>query len=49
MPTDLGHMFMMDRRGDGVPIILKECIELSGRRPEYNLVDDAGLSLVMWA
>ena len=48
-PTGLGRTRMMDRRGDGVPIILKECAELSGRRPEYSLVDDAELNLVMWA
>ena len=48
-PTGLGRTRMMDRRGDGVPIIRKECVELSGRQPEYSLVDDAELSLVMWA
>ena len=48
-PTGLGRTRMMDRRGDGVPIIFKECAELSQRRPEYDLVDDAELSLVMWA
>ena len=48
-PTGLGRTRMMDRRGDGVPIIRKECVELSGRPPEYSLVDDAELSLVMWA
>ena len=48
-PTGLGRTRMMDRRGDGVPIIRKECAVLSGRPPEYSLVDDAELSLVMWA
>ena len=48
-PTGLGCAWMMDRRGDGVPIIFKECAELSQRRPQYDLVDDAELSLVMWA
>ena len=48
-PTGLGRTRMMDRRGDGVPIILEESTELSGRRPEYNVVDDAELSLVIWA
>ena len=48
-PTGLGRTRMMDQRGDGVPIILKECRELSGRPPTYNVVDDAELRLVMWA
>ena len=48
-PTGLGRTRMMDRRGDGVPIILKECRELSGRPPTYSVVDDAELRLVMWA
>ena len=48
-PTGTGPTRMMDRRGDGVPIILKDCTELSGRMPAYSLVDDAELRLVMWA
>ena len=48
-PTGLGRTRMMDRRGDGVPIILKEGNELAGRPPTYSLVDDAELCLVMWA
>ena len=39
----------MDRRGDGVPIILNESYELSGRTPEYSLFDDSELRLVIWA
>ena len=48
-PTGIGRTRMMDRRGDGVPIILKECAELSGRPPTYSVIDDAELRLVMWA
>ena len=48
-PTGLGRSRMMDRRGDGVPIILAECRALSGRAPTYSLIDDAELHLVMWA
>ncbi|HYM60552.1 MAG TPA: ATP-binding protein [Thermoanaerobaculia bacterium] len=40
---------MMDRRGEGVRIILEYSEELSGRRPEYRLVDDAELILTIWA
>ena len=32
----LGRAYMMERRGDGVPIILYESRDLSGRLPEYN-------------
>ena len=40
---------MMDRRGEGVPIILDESRELSGRVPEYTLLDDSELRLVIWS
>ena len=46
---DLGRRFMMDRRGDGVPIIRKETRRLSGRLPKYELIDGNELQLVMWA
>lgn len=39
----------MDRRGAGVPIIRTECQQLAGRLPEYSLIDDSELRLVMWA
>ncbi len=41
--------FLMDKRGEGVPIILSESEALSGRRPEYLLIDNAELSLTIWA
>ncbi len=37
----------MDRRGDGVPIIRRESRELSGRLPEYTLIDESELRLVI--
>ena len=40
---------MMDRRGEGVPIILDESRELSGRVPEYTLIDDSELRLAIWS
>ena len=46
---DLGRRYMMDRRGDGVPIIRRETRRLSGRLPEYELIDGNELRLVMWA
>ena len=46
-PTGLGRVNLMDRRGDGVPIILQECRKLSGRAPEYTLIDESELRLVI--
>ena len=40
---------LMDKRGEGVSIILDLSERLSGRRPEYRLVDDAELVLTIWA
>ena len=45
----LDRTHMMERRGDGVPIILEESYELSGTYPEYSLIDDSELLLVIWA
>ena len=45
----LGRTHIMDRRGDGVPVILNESRKLSGRLPEYRLIDDSELQLVIWA
>ena len=39
---------LMDRRGEGVPIILERSERLSGKRPEYRLIDDAELVLTIW-
>ncbi len=41
--------FIMDRRGEGVPIIITESEALSGRRPEYALLDDAEVKLTIFA
>lgn len=41
--------YIMDKRGEGVPIIITESEELSGRRPEYRLLDDAELMLTIFA
>ncbi|NOY89601.1 MAG: transcriptional regulator [Deltaproteobacteria bacterium] len=39
----------MDKRGEGVGIILDRSEQLSGRRPEYCVIDDAELVLTIWA
>jgi len=40
---------LMDKRGQGVPIILDRSRTLSGRLPEYRLVDDIELILTIYA
>jgi predicted HTH transcriptional regulator len=40
---------MMDKRGEGVRIILERSAALSGCRPEYRLIEDAQLLLIIYA
>jgi predicted HTH transcriptional regulator len=40
---------IMDKRGEGVPIILTESFRLSGKKPEYRLIDEAELKLSIFA
>lgn len=40
---------IMDKRGEGVPIILSRSEELSGRIPEYRLIDESELLLTIHA
>ena len=44
-----GRVNIMEKRGEGVPIILDNSERLSGRIPEYTLIDDSELRLVIWA
>ena len=46
-PSGLGRMNLMDRRGDGLPIIRRETPRLAGSLPEYTLIDDSELRLVI--
>ena len=46
-PANLGRSRLMDRRGDGVPIIREQCEKLSGRLPEYTMIDESELRLVI--
>ena len=39
----------MDRRGEGVPIILARSEALSGRLPEYRVIDQSELLLTIYA
>lgn len=49
VPSGVGRTLLMDRRGDGVPIIRREALALSGRLPEYSLIDQSELRLLIWA
>ena len=42
-----GRQFFMERRGDGLPIIRRETYRLTGRYPEYRLIDDAELRVAI--
>ena len=45
-----GHRtHIMDKRGEGVPIILSRSEMLSGRAPQYRLIDDSELLLTIHA
>jgi ATP-dependent DNA helicase RecG len=39
---------LMDKSGEGVPIILDRSEALAGRPPEYRLIDDAELELIIY-
>ncbi len=47
IPGSEDRRYFMERRGDGVPIILRETRELCGRLPEYDLIDAAEARLVI--
>ena len=50
MPSFTTHRrTMMDKRGEGVPVILEKSKILSGRDPEYRLIGDAELLLTIYA
>ena len=44
-----GRVNIMEKRGEGVPIILDNSERISGRLPEYTLIDDSELRLIIWA
>lgn len=43
------RMTIMDKRGEGVPIIYSESEKLSGKKPEYKLIDDSELLLIIYS
>ena len=44
-----GRRNCLEKRGEGVPIILENSTRLAGREPEYRLLDDAELLLTIHA
>jgi predicted HTH transcriptional regulator len=46
---DSYRKFIMDKRGDGVPIIYSQSIAVSGKKPMYELIDDTELKLTIFA
>ncbi len=45
----IGRGFYMEKRGDGVPIILSESEKLSGKTPVYSLIDESELLLTIYS
>ena len=41
--------YIMDKRGEGVPLILSLSEELSGKKPSYSLFDESELMLTIYA
>jgi len=39
----------MDKRGEGVRVILSKSFSLSGKKPVYNLIEDLELKLTLFA
>lgn len=48
-PYELRRQFIMDKRSEGVPIILRESENLSGRVPEYRPIGESELVLTIYA
>ncbi|MDX1997328.1 MAG: ATP-binding protein [Thermoanaerobaculia bacterium] len=46
--SGLERQYLLEKRGEGVPIILRESTSLSGREPEFRLLDDSELMLTIW-
>lgn len=47
LKVDRRHV--MEKRGEGVPIILDRSREISGREPEYRIIDESELMLTIFA
>jgi len=45
---EIGRTCYMEKRGDGVPVIITRSEQLSGRTPEYQLLDNTELLLIIY-
>ncbi len=46
---DFGRQYLMDRRGEGVPVIMEESEKLSKKIPVYKLIDESELLLTIYS
>jgi ATP-dependent DNA helicase RecG len=46
---EAGRQALIERRGEGVPKIINRSKDLSGKEPEYKMIDDAELLLTIFA
>jgi len=46
---DVGRDYYMDKRGNGVPIIMHESERISERKPVYQLIDNSELLLTIYS
>ena len=46
---NVGRVYFMEKRGDGVPIIMTESEKISGIKPVYRLIDDSELLLTIYS
>ena len=47
IPGSSNRVFFMERRGSGVPVIIRETRALSGKKPEYRMLADSDLFLTL--
>ena len=45
----VSRMTMMDRRGEGVPIILEEGMKIANKPPKYEILDDSEVKLTFFS
>lgn len=46
---EAGRQALIERRGEGVPKIINRSRELSGKEPQYRVIDDSELLLIIYA
>jgi len=46
---NISRHYLMDKRGEGVPIIFSESLKLSEHKPCYRILDETEVELTIWA